>query len=153
MNPGPLTTPNLQSRSHCAAVGLRPRVRNQGLPYVISATSMNAHAEIRAMVRPALPNYALRRLVVGGLAALTLIGSMLGLIGLSAGLAGSPASAASAGSAEVAASSVHVAQPGDTLWSIANTYRGDVARDRFIEVLIRKNGGVEIQAGQAVWLP
>ena len=102
------------------------------------------------MVRPALPNYALRRLVVGGLAALTLIGSMLGLIGLSAGLAGSPASAASA---EVAASSVHVAQPGDTLWSIANIYRGDVARDRFIEVLIRKNGGVEIQAGQAVWLP
>ena len=150
MNPGPLTTPNLQSRSHCAAVGLRPRVRNQGLPYVISATSMNAHAEIRAMVRPALPNYALRRLVVGGLAALTLIGSMLGLIGFSAGLAGLPASAASA---EVAASSVHVAQPGDTLWSIANTYRGDVARDRFIEVLIRKNGGVEIQAGQAVWLP
>ena len=150
MNPGPLTTPNLQSRSHCAAVGLRPRVRNQGLPYVISATSMNAHAEIRAMVRPALPNYALRRLVVGGLAVLTLIGSMLGLIGLSAGLAGLPASAASA---EVAASSVHVAQPGDTLWSIANTYRGDVARDRFIEVLIRKNGGVEIQAGQAVWLP
>lgn len=150
MNPGPLTTPNLQTRSHCVAVGLRRRVRNQGLPYVISATSMNAHAEIRAMVRPALPNYALRRLVVGGLAALTLIGSMLGLIGLSAGLAGSPASAASA---EVAASSVHVAQPGDTLWSIANTYRGDVARDRFIEVLIRKNGGVEIQAGQAVWLP
>tara|TARA_Y100000385_G_scaffold281615_1_gene334701 strand:+ start:356 stop:691 length:336 start_codon:yes stop_codon:yes gene_type:complete len=111
---------------------------------------MNAHAEIRAMVRPALPNYALRRLVVGGLAVLTLIGSMLGLIGLSAGLAGLPASAASA---EVAASSVHVAQPGDTLWSIANTYRGDVARDRFIEVLIRKNGGVKIQAGQAVWLP
>jgi len=111
---------------------------------------MNAHAEIRAMVRPALPNYALRRLVVGGLAALTLVSSMLGLIGLSAGLAGLPASAAPA---EVAASSVHVAQPGDTLWSIANTYRGDVARDRFIEVLIRKNGGVEIQAGQAVWLP
>ena len=150
MNSGPVTTPNLHARSHCAAVGLRPKVRDQGLPYVISATSMNAHAEIRAMVRPALPNYALRRLVVGGLAVLTLIGSMLGLIGFSAGLAGLPASAASA---EVAASSVHVAQPGDTLWSIANIYRGDVARDRFIEVLIRKNGGVEIQAGQAVWLP
>ncbi len=107
------------------------------------------------MVRPALPNYALRRVVVGGLATMMLIVGMLGLVGMSAGLAGSPASAASAAAAEAeaVAPSVHVAQPGDTLWSIANTYRGDVDRDRFIDVLIRMNGGVEIQAGQAVWLP
>lgn len=147
-----LIAPHRQTKFHGTAAGMR-KVPDQGLPRVVSATSLSAHAEIRAMVRPALPNYALRRLVVGGLATMTLIVGMLGLIGMSAGLAGSPASAASAASAVAVAPSVHVAQSGDTLWSIANTYRGDVDRDRFIDVLIRMNGGVEIQAGQAVWLP
>ena len=147
-----LIAPHRQTKSHGTAAGTR-KVPDQGLPRVVSATSLSAHAENRAMVRPALPNYALRRLVVGGLATMTLIVGMLGLVGMSAGLAGSPASAASAASAEAVAPSVHVAQSGDTLWSIANTYRGDVDRDRFIDVLIRMNGGVEIQAGQAVWLP
>lgn len=145
-----LITPHRQTNSHSTAAGMRGKVPDQVLPCVVSATSLSARAEIRAMVRPALPNYALRRLVVGGLATMTLFGGMLGLVGMSAGLAGSPASAAPA---EAVAPSVHVAKSGDTLWSIANTYRGDVDRDRFIDVLIRMNSGVEIQAGQAVWLP
>ena len=148
-----LITPHRQTNPHGAAARVRDQVPDRGLPCVVSATSLSAHAEVRAMVRPALPNYALRRVVVGGLATMMLIVGMLGLVGMSAGLAGSPASAASAAAAEAVAPSVHVAQPGDTLWSIANTYRGDVDRDRFIDVLIRMNGGVEIQAGQAVWLP
>jgi len=48
---------------------------------------------------------------------------------------------------------MHVAQTGDTLWSIANDYRGDIDRDRYIEVLIRLNGGTDVVAGAAVWLP
>jgi nucleoid-associated protein YgaU len=124
------------------------------LPQVVSATSLSARAEVRAMVRPDLPNYALRRLVVGSLAAVALIVGVLGLVDISAGFTGTPASAASASPAAVdAAPSVHVAHAGDTLWSIANTYRGNVNRDRFINALVRLNGGVEIQAGQAVWLP
>jgi hypothetical protein len=124
------------------------------LPQVVSATSLSARAEVRAMVRPAVPNYALRRLVVGSFAAVALIVGMLGVVGMSAGFTGSPASAASASAAAVvAAPSVHVAHAGDTLWSIANTYRGVVDRDRFINALLRLNGGVEIQAGQAIWLP
>ncbi len=90
-----LIAPHRQTKSHGTAAGTR-KVPDQGLPRVVSATSLSAHAENRAMVRPALPNYALRRLVVGGLATMTLIVGMLGLVGMSAGLAGSPASAASA---------------------------------------------------------
>jgi LysM repeat protein len=124
------------------------------LPQVVSATSLSAHVEVRAMVRPTLPNYALRRLVVGSFVAVTLFVGMLGVVGMSSGFTGSPASAAAASPADVdAAPSVHVAQAGDTLWSIANTYRGNVDRDRFINALVRLNGGVEIQAGQAIWLP
>ena len=48
---------------------------------------------------------------------------------------------------------IHVAEPGDTLWSIADAYRGDVGRDRFIDALIDLNGGTGIQVGQAVHLP
>jgi LysM repeat protein len=103
------------------------------------------------MERPTLPNYALRRLVVGTVAVMALIVGMLGVVGMSAGFAGSPASAAAAGTD--ASPSVHVARAGDTLWSIANTYRGNVDRGRFIDALIRLNGGVKIQAGQAIWLP
>ena len=48
---------------------------------------------------------------------------------------------------------IHVAQPGDTLWSIADRYRGEVGRSRFVDALIDVNGGIAIQAGQAVRLP
>jgi LysM repeat protein len=134
-------------------VGSTPR-RAGELPRVVSATSLTAHAEVRAMERPSVPNYALRRFVVGGVVGLAFIVAMFGVIAMSAGLSSSPASAASAAQLDVQPSpAVHVAQAGDTMWSIANTYRGDVDRGRFIDALIRLNGGVEIQAGQAVWLP
>lgn len=121
---------------------------------VVSATSLSAHAEVRGMARPQVPNYALRRFLVGTAAAVTLLVGMLGVIGAATGFTGSPASAAPAAQQGADVSpALHVAEPGDTLWSIANTYRGDVDRDRFIDALIRLNGGVEIQAGQAVWLP
>lgn len=148
-----LITPHRRTNTHGAASRPHVDVPRLDLPRVVSATSLSAHAEVRAMVRPALPNYALRRLVVGTVAAMALIVGMVGVVGMSAGFTGSPASAASAPVDADASPSVHVAQPGDTLWSIANTYRGDVDRDRFIVALIRLNDGVGIQAGQAVWLP
>ena len=48
---------------------------------------------------------------------------------------------------------VHVAQPGDTLWSIADRYRGEVGQGRFVDALIDLNGGTAIQVGQAIRLP
>ncbi len=48
---------------------------------------------------------------------------------------------------------IHVAQSGDTLWSIAEQYRGEVGQARFVDALIDVNGGTAIQVGQAVRLP
>ena len=45
------------------------------------------------------------------------------------------------------------ALPGDTLWSIAQTYRGDVPVSRYVDKLVSLNGGASIQAGQAVVIP
>ncbi len=48
---------------------------------------------------------------------------------------------------------VHVAQPGDTLWSIAAAHRGADSRSDEIDALLALNGGTVILAGQAVLLP
>jgi Tfp pilus assembly protein FimV len=45
------------------------------------------------------------------------------------------------------------AQPGDTLWSIAQAHRGDVSVDRYVDKLVDLNGGASIMAGQQVVLP
>ncbi len=103
------------------------------------------------MVRPSVPNFALRRLLVGMTATVALCFGLVAAVGVSAGVSGGTASAAPA--TDVVAPSMHVAQAGDTMWSIANTYRGDVDRDRFINALIDANGGVDVQVGAAVLLP
>ena len=107
-----------------------------------------------------IPNYRFRRLVAAVVAVLLLVVVTVALVALLAGLGSSPASASapatsSTGSpATVSATSVvHVAQPGDTLWSIAAQHRGTIAHDRYLGTLISLNGGTSIQAGQAVWLP
>jgi hypothetical protein len=103
------------------------------------------------------PNYALRRLVAtvvvlvalarGAIAVVETVGALVDLGGRPAAASEIPASEAPA------APSLHVAAPGDTLWSIAEQYRGDVSRDRFVDALIDLNGGTGIQVGQPVRLP
>ncbi len=100
------------------------------------------------------PNYAIRRAVAGlvavvafavvAVAASAVVGALLDVDGR-------PAAASDLGAAPVPR--LHVAQPGDTLWSIAEQYRGDVDRARFVDALIDLNDGTAIQAGQAVRLP
>ena len=139
------------------AAGRRPSgvttacTRRHGLPMMVSATSFDVDGEVRSMVRPVVPNYALRRALVGVTAVVALAVGLVAAIGMAAGVSGSTASAASA--VDVESPSVHVAQAGDTMWSIANTYRGDVDRGRYIDALIDINGGVDVQAGAAVLLP
>ena len=71
--------------------------------------------------------------------------------GVLSGPGGVPASAAGAGTAR-AVVSVR-AEPGDTLWSIAERFHGDVGLERYLDALIDLNGGTAIGAGQLVLLP
>lgn len=64
---------------------------------------------------------------------------------------GVPASA-SGGSPAIESASL-VARPGDTLWSIAAAHRGEVPHARYVDLLVRVNGGASIAAGQVVVLP
>ena len=47
----------------------------------------------------------------------------------------------------------YIVQSGDTLWSIADQFRGDVGHSRYVDALIDSNGGTAIQIGQVVRLP
>jgi len=102
------------------------------------------------------PNYAARRLAAVGV---LFVGLLLAVqaFGAAAAVFGSrPVLAAGddAGRVAVVATlDTHVARNGDSLWSIADTYRGDVSRSSFIDTLVELNGGTAVQVGQAVLLP
>jgi len=100
----------------------------------------------------AAPNYAARRFVAVALLAVMFAAA---LVAVSAALdtGGRPAVASDNVSTGSATVGTHVAQLGDTLWSIADLYRGDVGQGRFVDALIDANGGTDIQIGQAVRLP
>ncbi|MET0911612.1 MAG: LysM peptidoglycan-binding domain-containing protein [Ilumatobacteraceae bacterium] len=106
-----------------------------------------------SMARPAVrPNYLARRTLVAALMLATLILAVAVFV-LLAGLGGRPASASQAEPAITQTSGIHVAAAGDSLWSIAESYRGDVGIDRYVDALISLNGGTAVQIGQAVHLP
>jgi LysM repeat protein len=98
------------------------------------------------------PNYAARRAVALVVMFLTLV-AVAGVLVLLAGTGARPASASRAEPAISPADLVHVAKPGDSLWSIAQAHRGDVALDRYVDALIDVNGGTDVQIGQAIRLP
>ena len=95
--------------------------------------------------------YRRRRAVVGTtLAVFVAVGAVL-THDVLAGSGGVPASAAASQPALVR--TTVTAQPGDTLWSIAQSRRGSVSITRYVDKLVDLNGGASIQAGQAVLLP
>lgn len=75
----------------------------------------------------------------------------LGAHAILSGPGGGPASAAGAGATPVVRTVR--AQPGDSLWSIAQDHRGTVNIDRYIDALVDLNGGTGIEVGQRVILP
>ena len=97
------------------------------------------------------PNYVLRRMVALVLVALTVVLLAVVAASLLAGFGGGPAAASEV--QPVSPRAVHVAQPGDSLWSIAREHRGDVSLQRYVDRLVDLNGGTTILAGQAVRLP
>ena len=93
--------------------------------------------------------YRRRRTIVGtALAVFVAVGAVTAHDVL-AGSGGVPASAAESQPAR----SVVVARPGDTLWAIADRFRGEVSITHYVDKLVSLNGGASIQAGQAVTLP
>jgi LysM repeat protein len=68
-----------------------------------------------------------------------------------AGSSGDPASAA-VGQPALARITI-TAQPGDSLWSIAQLHHGSVPISLYVDKLVDLNRGPSIQAGQAVTLP
>lgn len=95
--------------------------------------------------------YRRRRAVVSGLLAAAVACGIVVTHDVLTGSGGVPASAAASRSAQVRATVT--AQPGDTLWSIAQTHRGGVAVGRYVDKLVDLNGGASIRAGQQVVLP
>jgi len=105
----------------------------------------------RAPAATATPAYGRRRAVAAGF----LVG-LLAICGVVArdvlaGSGGVPASAAGATPAPVRV--LVVARAGDTLWSIAERFHGEITFDRYLEALININEGPSIQVGQSITLP
>jgi LysM repeat protein len=149
------TTLHTAHRSHVQVRSAQPLA-------FVSATSLCVEAEVRGMFRPKAPNYAIRRLLVGTAALGLALAALAATVGLLAGFQGTPASASGVqlaltdstdSTGFTAPASIHVAQPGDTLWSIADAYRGAISRDRYIRVLIQMNGATGVASGEAIWLP
>ncbi|MFK7917117.1 MAG: LysM peptidoglycan-binding domain-containing protein [Ilumatobacter sp.] len=101
------------------------------------------------------PNYAARRLGALFMALSAVLAGVWMVEQAVDGFAGTPVVAAEDVAIDdvLRAPGVHVARNGDSLWSIADEYRSDVARDRYVDALIALNGGTTVLAGQAVRLP
>lgn len=95
--------------------------------------------------------YRRRRTVVGTALAAVAACSMVFTHDVLAGSGGVPASAAASQPAHTRGAVT--AQPGDTLWSIAEAHRSSVPISRFVDKLVDLNGGASIRAGQRVILP
>lgn len=131
----------------------RPTQRITSHPY--RRAPERVHTRTHAMPVRDQPNYAVRRLIAATVAVVLL--ALVMVVGASivpafADVGGRPAAASDIGTSALDART-HVAQPGDTLWSIADRYRGGIGRDRFVDALIGLNGGTVIQIGQPVRLP
>ena len=102
-------------------------------------------------------DYGVRRAVAAVVAVLIVAVAAIvvsTLAGALADVGGRPAAASDAAAAPASPIvRIHVAQPGDTLWSIADRYRGEVGQGRFVDARIDLNGGTAIQVGQAIRLP
>jgi hypothetical protein len=106
---------------------------------------------------PADVDYGIRRAVAAVIAVLlvAVVAIAVSIVaGALADVGGRPAVASDAAAAPASPTvRIHVTQAGDSLWSIADRYRGEVGQGRFVDALIDLNGGTVIQVGQAIRLP
>jgi LysM repeat protein len=103
----------------------------------------------RTSIRRSEAVYRRRRAIVGTTLALFVAVGAVATSDVLAGSGGDPASAA----VSLPARTSVIAQPGDTLWSIAAAHHGDASLIRYLDTLVDLNGGPSIQAGQTIVLP
>lgn len=132
-------------RSHRpdSAVGLGPPISAPGSVH----RSRVQRRVARRIVSEA--TYRRRRVIVGTALAVFVA---VGAVAAHDVLAGSGSVPASAAVSQPARPMI-IAQPGETLWEIANRYRGDIAVTRYVDKLVSLNGGPSIVVGQSVILP
>lgn len=138
------TTPSVTAEARRGARVAPARVRMHHGPTTVP---------VRHGTTPRHPEavYRRRRLVVGTIAAVLVVAGGLAVNEFVVGDSDGTASAAVAG--PPAQRVTVTAQPGDTLWSIAQTHRGSVDVYDYIDRLVRLNDGPAIQAGQSITLP
>lgn len=119
-------------------------------PFVVVVPQRALPSRQREMV------YVRRRVLVSLVLLAVVVAIWLGVGSVLANRGGDPASASTARPAlhsAAAAVAVHVVQPGDTLWSLAQRYHGQTLVDDYLDQLIALNGGTAVSVGQAITLP
>lgn len=97
---------------------------------------------------PTTTVYVRRRLLVVGMLVAMVLVLWFGAGNVLANRGGAPASTPT-----VRPAATYVAQPGDTLWSIAQAHHGGSSLTGYVDALVAANGGTQLQVGQVVVLP
>jgi LysM repeat protein len=97
--------------------------------------------------------YVRRRIAVALAAMISLLLVLGGVVVAGRALAGRGGVPASAPAAQPVQSAPYVVQPGDTLWSIAQQFRGERSLTGYLDALVQANSGPDIEVGQRLVLP
>ena len=92
--------------------------------------------------------YIRRRIVVA-----SVLFSLLAALGVGAGNVLANRGGAPASASAVRQANTYLVQPGDTMYSIAESYRNGADLMHFVDDLIALNGGASLQVGQQISLP
>ena len=103
-------------------------------------------------VRATAATYRRRRLVAAALIATTVVALFIALSALTAPVGGSPASRTGT-DAPLAAGTVHVVQPGDTFWGIAQSLRPNEDPRPLVDRLVAAHGSRSLLVGERITLP
>lgn len=115
-------------------------------PYVAVVPPRYLPVRDRSMV------YVRRRVLVSLVLVAVVVAVWLGAGTVLANRGGEPASTSTVRPA-IAPAQVYVAQPGDTMWSIAARFHGAQPETRYVDALVGLNGGASLEVGQAIALP
>ena len=103
--------------------------------------------------RPSTQVFLRRRVLVALVFIAVFVALTIGAGSVLANRGGAPASTSAVRPAPPSTSSTYVVQPGDTLWSIAESVRGGASQIDYVDALVSVLGGASLQVGQVITLP